>query len=39
MSPIARAIDRKYIRADQLAMLNQKQSDRLFRATFGTRRG
>ncbi len=38
MSPIARAIDREYIRADQLAMSNQKQSDRLFKA-FGLMAG
>jgi hypothetical protein len=38
MSPIAKAIDREYIRADQLAMSNQKQSDRLFKA-FGLMAG
>ena len=38
MSPIAQAIDREYVRADQLAMSNQKQSDRLFKA-FGLMAG
>jgi len=38
MAPIAQAIDREYVRADQLAMSNQKQSDRLFKA-FGLMAG
>jgi len=38
MAPLSYAIDREYVRADQLAMSNQKQSDRLFKA-FGLMAG
>jgi hypothetical protein len=38
MAPLSEAIDREYVRADQLAISNQKQSDRLFKA-FGLMAG
>jgi hypothetical protein len=38
MAALSQAIDREYVRADQLAMANQKYSDRLFKA-FGLMAG
>lgn len=38
IAPLTLAIDREYVRADQLAMANQKNSDRLFKA-FGLMAG